>query len=387
MKIGILAPSIYMSPTHFADMIFAPRDLAVSLADGLVDRGHTVYLFTSPDIKTKAHLIGGANELIGDDYVLEKMRETGGPRFIWASFYGRKNDYEAELTAKCFQMAKEGTLDIVHSYHDQLAHFFEEATGVSTVYTLHDPLPTRHNDLMYWLYMKYHGHHFVSISDAFRRHDSLKLNFVDTVYHGLDLRSIPYRAAPSDYLLFMGRMVPEKGLHLAIAAALAGKTPLEIGTHFPAEHEKNPYFDTEIKPYLSNPLIKEPGMVTNHKKMALYGAAKALLFPIGWEEPFGMVLVEAMACGTPVIAYNRGSVAEIVEDGVTGFIIDPAGVDRPGKGTWVIKKQGVEGLVEAITRIGEIGRAACRALVEEKFTIDTMVRGYENVYKKVLGKT
>jgi glycosyltransferase involved in cell wall biosynthesis len=375
-----------MSPTHFADMIFAPRDLAVSLADGLVDRGHEVYMFTAPDIKTKAHLVGGADELIGDDYVLEKMREIDGPRFIWASYYGRKNYYEADVTAKCFQMAKEGTLDIVHSYHDQLAHFFEDATGVPTVYTLHDPLPDKPHDLTYWLYEKYADHNYVSISNAFRRGNSLKLNFVDTVYHGLDVASIPYQQLPSDYVLFMGRMVSEKGLHFAIAAAIATNTLLEIGTHFPSDHEKNPYFDSEIKPHLSNPLIKEPGMVTSHKKMALYGGAKALLFPIVWEEPFGMVLVEAMACGTPVIAYNRGSVAEIVKDGVTGFIIDSDDTDRPGKGTWKIQKQGVAGLIEAIKRIGEIDRASCRKHVEEKFTIEKMVEGYENVYKKVLGK-
>jgi glycosyltransferase involved in cell wall biosynthesis len=300
------------------------------------------------------------------------MREIGGPRFIWSSFYGRKNDYEADLTAKCYQMAKEGKLDIIHSYHDQLSHFFEEATDVPTVYTLHDPLPEKPHDLTYWLYAKYAHHDYVSISNAFRRHAVLQLHFVATVYHGLNLADIPYREKPDDYLLFMGRMVPEKGLHFAIQAAIRSHMPLEIGTHFPSDTEKNPYFDTEIKPYLSNPLIKEPGMVTNHKKMVLYGGAKALLFPIGWEEPFGMVLVEAMACGTPVIAYNRGSVAEIVKDGVTGFIVD--------------EKEGVPGLVKAIKRIGEIDRGACRKHVAEHFSVKKMAEGYENVYNKVLQK-
>ncbi len=98
-------------------------------------------------------------------------------------------------------------------------------------------------------------------------------------------------------------------------------------------------------------------------------------------------MIESMSCGTPVVAFNRGSVAEIVKDGVTGFIVDPDNTKRPGKGSWMIKKQGVEGLVEAIKRISEIDRAACRKEVEEKFTIDKMVEGYENVYEKVLGKT
>jgi len=115
-----------------------------------------------------------------------------------------------------------------------------------------------------------------------------------------------------------------------------------------------------------------------------YQKAQALIFPIQWEEPFGLVMVEAMSCGTPVIAYNRGSVAEIVKDGVTGFIVDPDDTDRPGKGSWTIKKQGVEGLVEAVKRIGEIDRAAARKHVEEKFTMDAMVAGYERAYKKLL---
>ena len=372
MKIGILAPSIYMSPTHYGNMIFAPRDLVVALTNGLVQKGHDVYLFTSPDIQSQAHVVAGDDRLIGDEFVLEKMREVGGERFTWASFYTRKRDYEADLTAKCYAMAREGKLDVVHSYHDQLAHFFEEATGVPTVYTLHDPLPTKPTDLTFRLYEQYHNHRFVSISNSFRVQGTLKLNFVATVYHGLDLATIPYQETPSDYVLFMGRMVPEKGLHLAIAAAIEANIPLEIGTHFPGGTEHNDYFDTEIKPYLTNPLIREPGMVTDQEKMKLYGGARALLFPIGWEEPFGMVMVESMASGTPVIAFNRGSVPEIVEDGVTGFVVP--------------SEQGVSGLVAAIKKIDKLDRAACRRRVGDKFSVEKMVSGYEEVYTKILSQ-
>ena len=117
-----------------------------------------------------------------------------------------------------------------------------------------------------------------------------------------------------------------------------------------------------------------------------YQNACAFLFPIHWEEPFGLVMIEAMACGTPVIAYNRGSVSEIVRDGVTGFIIEEEDRGNQGnRGNWVIKKTGIEGLVEAIKRIGEIDRASCRRHVEENFTMEKMVEGYEKVYKKILG--
>jgi len=132
-------------------------------------------------------------------------------------------------------------------------------------------------------------------------------------------------------------------------------------------------------------VVEDESFFGEEDRAPFLGNAKALLFPILWEEPFGMVMIEAMACGTPVIAYNHGSVSEIVVDGLTGFIIDPDNEDRPNKGKWVIKKQGVEGLVEAIRRIGELNRNACRKHVEANFTVEMMVRGYELIYKKILG--
>ena len=127
-------------------------------------------------------------------------------------------------------------------------------------------------------------------------------------------------------------------------------------------------------------------------KYDFLGNAKAFLFPIHWEEPFGLVMVEAMACGTPVVAYNRGSVPEIVKDGVTGFIVDPPEEDlnsqisnhNDQQGSWIIKKRGIEGLVEAVRRISEIDRKACKKHVEEHFTVDHMVDGYIDVYRKIL---
>jgi glycosyltransferase involved in cell wall biosynthesis len=124
-----------------------------------------------------------------------------------------------------------------------------------------------------------------------------------------------------------------------------------------------------------------------HVKYAFLGNARAFMFPIHWEEPFGLVMAEAMACGTPVIGYARGSVPEIVRDGVTGFIIDPPdgdGFPISESGKWIIKKRGVEGLIEAIGRVREIDRAACRRHVEENFTVEKMVAGYEEVYKKII---
>ena len=154
-------------------------------------------------------------------------------------------------------------------------------------------------------------------------------------------------------------------------------------THFNTEFVKN-----KVLPYVDGDKIVHAGFfVTSMEKNNFLNKAKALMLPILWDEPFGLVMIEAMACGTPVIAYNRGSVSEIVRDGVTGFIIDPDNEDRPGKGTWVIKKQGIEGLVEAIKRIEEIDRRACRKHVEENFSVSKMVEGYEKIYNQILNKS
>jgi len=182
----------------------------------------------------------------------------------------------------------------------------------------------------------------------------------------------------------LGRLVPQKGVEDAIKTCIITNERLSIGSQFPGPYEVSPYYRTSVVPFLDDPKIEKIGMVTTRRRAELLGRAKGLLFPIKWEEPFGLVMIEAMACGTPVIAYNRGSVSEIVKDGVTGFIIDSDNENRPGRGNWVIKKQGIEGLVEAIKRIGEIDRAACKKHVEKHFTVEKMVTSYEEVYQKIL---
>ena len=371
MRIGLLSPSIYMSLTKYRDMIFAPRDLVVSLADGLVAHGHDVTLFAAPDTKTKAHLVGGDIGLLQNDYIEEKMKNASSERLKWSSFYSLKRNYEIDITECCYRMAKEGKLDIIHSYHDTMAHFFDDLTGFPTIYTLHDPLPTQQMSLAYWLLDKFSKHRYVSISNAFRRNQSLALNFVATVYHGLDVQRYTPSFTRGSYLSVMGRLAPEKGIDVAIRAADKAGVPICVATSAMEENKDLPYYVEVIEPLTHKTNISFVGFMNGESKSEFFGKSQCLLFPIQWEEPFGMVMIEAMACGTPVIAYNRGSVSEIVKDGVTGFIVEP--------------ERGIAGLVEAIHRIGEIDRAACRRHVEEHFTIEKMVEGYERVYRKVLG--
>ncbi len=378
-----------MSPGKYPDMIFAPRDLSIALADGLVARGHDVWFFTAPDVPTKAHLVPGDASLLSMEYYEEKLKNHPGERAKWASFYATKRNYEMDLTERCYKMVHKAQLDIIHSYHDSLAHFFDDLTNIPTVYTLHDPLPKDPKSVMYWLLQKYSYHNYISISDAFRHHESLKLHFAGTIHHGIDAEKYPY-AGPGGvdgHILAMGRMVPEKGFDHAIKASLDAGVGLHIMTSDMEENSRLAYFTDHIVPLTQGvESIRYTGFLSGTEKASEIGSAKALIFPIRWEEPFGMVMIESMACGTPVIAYNRGSVPEIITDGKTGFIIDPPdGDDTPHPlGEHMIKKRGVEGLVEAITRIGEIDRAACRQRVMDEFSVEKMAEHHEQIYHKIL---
>lgn len=383
MRIGILLPTVFASKRFGDGRIFAPGDLAIRLADGLVDKGHEVYLYTSKDCVTKAKVVAGDAHLTDRDlsYFQFRYREEAEQKFSTAEII--KRDFEYGLTLQAYQDALDDKLDIIHSYHDFGAHYFNELTMVPTIYTLHDPVPQTDDTIEYQRFNRFKDHLYVSISDSQRR-GILPMNFVSTVYHGIDLSTYDFSPTSTDSLIHFGRVMADKGSDIAIQVAKMVGMPLQLATSMVRANRSQSFFDEKIAPFIDGTIVKAVGFLQAKEKSAYIGSGKAFLFPLQWEEPFGMVLIESMACGTPVIAYNRGSVSEIVRDGVTGFIIDPDDGDRPNKGSWVIKKQGIEGLVEAIKRIGEIDRAACRKLVEEKFSVDQMVSGYERVYMSVL---
>lgn len=386
MHIGILTPSIYMYTTRYKDRIFAPGDLARHLVSGLTAKGHQVHWFTAPEDNGATAVSPGDKALLTGDQTMRMFQDVLPVTADFANLYGRKMYYELDLVEKAYRAAKEGKVDIIHNFHSfgYFAHFFQEYTGVPTLFTLHDPVPTQ-DMLEYWLFTRFPTHKYISISNSQR--GDLGDHFIDTVYNGIDISKFPFAATGGGGLVAVGRMVAVKGHDIAITAASQAGMPLTFATWMSDAIKESPYYKEKIGPYVNGKDVVVNSLMRGASLASAYQQAKALIFPIQWEEPFGLVMIESMSCGTPVIAYNRGSVAEIVKDGVTGFVIDPDDTDRPGKGTWVIKKQGVEGLVEAIKRVGEIDRTSCRKLVEEKFTISKMVDGYEAVYKKALGVT
>ncbi|HEX2274835.1 MAG TPA: glycosyltransferase family 4 protein [Acidimicrobiales bacterium] len=312
------------------------------LADGLVERGHEVTLFASGDSRTKAKLVSHYDEAPGMAEAVDK------PHL----------EFPHVLSA----YDQSGQFDVVHD------HTFPVGPSIGTqveraavVHTIHGPPAHPSARSIY-------GHlgdrvHLVAISD-FQRQATPEVKYAATVYNGIDVDRHPYREDKEDFLLFVGRMNPEKGAHVAVEVANRMGRRLVIAGKM-AEPAEKAYFDAEVRPLLTDN-IECIGEVDEQTKLDLYARAAATLMPIQWPEPFGLVMVESLACGTPVVALRNGSVPEIVDDGVTGFVADD-----------------VDSFTEAVSRIDTIDPAACRKVAETRFSTDAMVSGYEQVYASV----
>jgi glycosyltransferase involved in cell wall biosynthesis len=317
------------------------------LADGLVESGHDVTLFASGDSETKAKL----------EFVFE---EAPGSASI--------NDITLDATHTMFAMRGVAErFDVVHVHSPFSALAAAVETGVPAVHTLHGSF----NPEMRRLYDQVVDRAwFVAISQAQRRfHEGLR--YAGVVYNGIDLDQYPYRAEKQDYLLFLGRAAPEKGWLRAIETAkLSGMRLISaVKIAHPTEEEE---WERRIKPALPDG-SEVLGEIPREVKAGLVANARAVLFPIDWDEPFGLVMTEAMACGTPVIATPRGSVPEVIADGETGFIVS---VERFA-----------EEATERLAHLDEISPAACRERVDLLFDKEAMVEGYERVFDEVVGTT
>lgn len=363
MNIGL-----FISPSHAVPpdekSILAPWILVSQLAAGLAEKGHKVTLFAAKGSVTKATLVHG-----GIEPTIKKLPE-----------YGDRDDYRAHVVAQELALmrevivhAKAGRLDVVH-IHQPVERLYPVLlampANIPVVITFHDPItPERFPALEKLVGLG--NIHFVSLSTSQQK--GVPFSFAGVVPNGVDTKLF---ASDSQLLLhkrpllITGRIVPQKGFVDAIAAAIAADIRLLIvGQEYATQKEAHAYFEEQIKPNIDGKHILWESIVKQEHLVGHYQTAAALLFPIQWEEPFGLVMIEAMSCGTPVIAYNRGSVPEIVIDGKTGFIVDP--------------DLGVDGLVAAVKRIGEIDRKACRKHVERHFSLAVMIDGYQKIYKKV----
>ncbi|HKQ30541.1 MAG TPA: glycosyltransferase family 4 protein, partial [Burkholderiales bacterium] len=216
------------------------------------------------------------------------------------------------------------------------------------------------------LYRAFADMPLVSISDAQRKPLAFA-NWIATVYHGLPQGLYEFHPKPGQYLAFLGRFSPEKGVEHAIE--IAKRTGIELRIAAKIESIDREYFERAVRPLLIHPLVNYIGEIGEREKCDFLGGARALLFPIAWPEPFGLAMIEAMACGTPVIAFRRGSVPEVVTDGETGYVVD-----------------NVDAAVRAIERLDRVDRRQCRAVFEQRFTAKRMAQDYLTAYRRVASK-
>ena len=339
MKIAQVAPLYESVPPQ----LYGGTERVVSyLTEALVEQGHDVTLFASGDSVTAARLIAPCRRALRLD---ETCVDQIAHHFV--------------LLEEVFRRADD--FDVVH-FHIDYFHFpLSRRHRLRQLTTLHGRLDLP--DLVP-LYREFSAMPVVSISDA-QRAPLPWLRWLATVHHGLPIDLHRFRPEPAGYLAFLGRVSPEKGLDHAIEIAGRAGVPLKIAAKVdPADRE---YFHAVIEPRLAQPHVEFLGEVGEREKGGLLGGARALLFPVDWPEPFGLVMIEAMACGTPVVAFPRGSVPEVMEPGRTGFLC--AGVDEA---------------VAAVGRLAEISRRDCRRAFEERFTATRMARGYVEIYRRLL---
>lgn len=334
MHVAILSPIAWRTPPRS----YGPWEYVASLlAEGLVKKGIEVTLFATGNSITKANLVS----VVPCGYEEDKELD---PK-VWECLH----------ISELFERGDD--FNIIHNHFDFLPLTYINMTSTPVVTTIHGfsspkilPVYKKYNDQSY----------YISISNAARAQD---LDYFDTVYHGIDLNQFTYKSESRDYLLFFGRIHHDKGASEAIEIAQKSGMKLILAGIIQDED----YFEEKIKPFLNDDSIKYVGVAGPKRRDELLGGAQVLLHPINFKEAFGLSVVESMACGTPVIAFNKGSMSEVISDGKTGFLVDS-----------------VEDALEALKKIKKIARSDCRRWVEEKFTVDRMVSDYVQVYEKIL---
>ena len=340
MKIAQVAPLYERVPPQ----MYGGTERVVSyLTEELVSQGHEVTLFASGDSVTNAKLISPCDEAL-------RLNSTCIDLYV-----------HHVLMMEMVQKMK-NDFDIIH-YHIDYMHFpLSRYSDIPHVTTLHGRLDIP--DLIP-LYKEFNEIPVISISHNQRR-PIADANWTTNVYHGLPDNLLEFNPAGGEYLAWVGRISPEKRVDRAIEIALKCNIPLKIAAK--VDKVDYQYYINEIKPKLNHPLIEFIGEIGDDRKSDFIGNAKALLFPIDWPEPFGLVMIEAMACGTPVVAFHNGSVPEIIDEGVTGFIVSS-----------------VEEAVEVVkNKIQHINRKVCRLVFEDRFSAERMANDYIESYKSLI---
>jgi len=339
MRIAQVAPLWIPVPPY----TYGGTELVVSwLCDELVRRGHEVTLFATEDSRTKAKLI------------------PIWPRSLWRAKLKTPHAVFSLLYEKLISLQDQ--FDIIHDHCEFYTAPYSKFLKPKIVTTLHHPL----TEETIILYKKFPNINFVAISKNQRRLGP-GINIVKTIYHGLPIEKYEFNPKPKNYLLWLSKIMTEKGIAKAIDIAKLSRENLIISGNIPPEY--GDYFDFRIKPLIDGKKIQFVGASNFSKKIELLKNAKAFIFPVKRPEPFGLVVIEAMACGVPVIAFKEGSLPELIEDGKTGFLVN-----------------NIEEACQVLKKINKISREYCREYVKKNFNLKRMVNRYEKLYKKILMK-
>ena len=339
MRIALLVSNYQTIPPKSSSAIYHQVYL---LAEELVKRGHDVTLFAAGDSRTSARLVS-VGKATSKDLSLGEFDKYRSMNL---------------LASKCYSMANQ--FDIIHSHFNLIHTFYTGLVDTPTAVTVHTPIIDKK---ILKILKSSKNENYISLS---RGQQKLYpgLNWVANVYHGLNIKKFKYQPKSGGYLLSLGRITKDKGVHTAIEAAKrTGNKIIIAGKSY--GHED--YWHKEIAPLIDGVNIKYVGELDHREKIKYFRDAKAFLFPTETEEAFGLTMIEAMVCGTPVIAFKKGSVPEIVKNGKTGYTV-----------------KDLDGMVRAIKKIDKIKRIDCRERVEKYFTIDKMVTGYEKVYQRII---
>ena len=313
------------------------------LTEELVAQGHQVTLFASGDSETSAELVAPCPRAL-------RLSDGCGDKLV------------PHMVMLDQLMQRAADFDIIHFHVDYLHFLLSRYCRLPSLTTLHGRLDLTE---LPFLYRCFHDLPLISLSYAQRR-PLPDANWIGNVYHGIPIRPLKERGGTGGYLAFLGRICPEKRVDRAIEIALAAGLPLKIAAKVdPADRS---YYVSEIKPLLNRPGIEYIGEIGEKDKADFLGDAFACLFPIDWPEPFGLTMIEAMRCGTPVIAFEQGSVPEVMTEGVTGFVVNS-----------------VDEAVAAVRRCETIDRVACRKVFQQRFTSCRMARDYVALYEQLLG--
>ena len=334
MRIAVLSPISWRTPP----LHYGPWESVVSLlTEELVHMGLDVTLFATGDSQTSGNLVAVCPRPYSED-------DSVDPKVA-----------ECLHISEIFERADE--FDIIHNNFDFLPLTYSGLVETPVVTTIHGFSSPK----IMPVYKKYNARsHYVAISESDK---SPELDYIATIHHGIDVEQFPFSGAKGEYLLFFGRIHPHKGVYEAIQVAQRAGIKLVIAGII----QDQDYFATKVEPHIDGTTVEYLGSVGPDQRADVLGHALALLHLITFDEPFGLSLIESMACGTPVIAFHRGSMPEIIRDGETGYIVED-----------------IEGAIKAVSAVGAIDRSTCRADVERRFTSTRMARDYVRVYEEIL---